>query len=142
MCNTLWLTSDTPRRCARNRLWPPGMVGVLGSPSLDHQLQQAATQLLALGMKHVQWKLLDMDLLDVGLTQPGASGSTSSVPQKDVYVVFTAAVQELFQRHGGRLLAGGDPATALQLVAMLRGMTAAQQQVRRTWPCALWASAA
>ena len=142
--HVLRLASHAPRRCCRNRLLPPGMVGVFGSPSLDHQLQQAAIQLLALGMEHAQLKLLEAAAGASGScsgrawvgTQPGAtdaSGSTASMPEEDVYVVFTAAVQELFQRHGGRLLTVGDPATALQLVAMLRGMAAAHQQVGCSW---------
>ena len=115
------------------------MVGLLGCPSLDHQLQQAVKQLLALGMEQGQ-----SSLSLHAFTLPAAAGSVddpfravgdlanlaSSLPQVQVYLSYTEAVQRLLQHHGGRLLAGGDPATALQLVAMLRGMAAAQQQVR------------
>ena len=116
------------------------MVGVLGSPSLDHQLQQAVVQLLALGMEQMQGYLAALAAALAG--SGGCSGQvppdhqTHPVPGKDqmgIYKIYMAAVQELLKRHGGRLLAGGDPATALQLVAMLRGMAAAQlaqQQVR------------
>ena len=118
----------------RRRLMPPGgMVGVLGSPSLDHQLQQAVMQVLALGMEQARPKVE---------AAAGGSGSGGEVwvdagpdvpqgglPQLGVYAMYLNAVQQLLQRHGGRLLAGGDPATAMQLVAMLRGMGAAHQQV-------------
>ena len=76
-------------------------------------------QLLALGMDQVQGYLAATNLVVAG-----------DLSQLVVYISYTSAVQGLLQHHGGRLLAGGDPTTAMQLVAMLRGMAAAQQQVR------------
>ena len=108
-------------------------MGVLGSPSLDHQLQQAVMQVLALGMKQVQFHLAVARGSSSSGGQPGSehqpSFNDSDLPQLRVYVLYMRAVQELLQCHGGRLLlAGGDPACGLKLVAMLRGMAAAQQQ--------------
>ncbi len=128
-------------------LLPAGMVGLLGSPSLDHQLQQAVIQMLALGMELALAKVeAEAEAAaaagggnssssshtgpDWGDTEPGVSCSLHKLPQLGVYVVYMSGLQQLLQRHGGRLLAGGDPGTALQLVARLRGMAAAHQQVR------------
>ena len=115
------------------------MVGLLGSPSLDQQLQQAVVQLLALGMWQAQSTISVTRASAVSAGNIGGSGrvllhndlNSTGVTQMHVYVDYMAAVQGLLQHHGGRLLAGGDPATAMQLVAMLRGMAAAHQQVRR-----------
>ena len=60
--------------------------------------------------------------------QPGSPGAP---PQLLGCLNSLKDVQALLQRHGGRLLAGGDAATAMQLVAMLRGMAAANLQLVR-----------
>ena len=116
---------------------------MLGSPPLDHELQQAVMQLLALGMEQARPKVEAAaggsgtsgqvwgDVDPVLLVQQINEGSLHRVPQLYVFVGYVSSVQRLLQHHGGRLLTGGDPATAMQLVAMLRGMAAAHIQVRR-----------
>jgi hypothetical protein len=116
-------------------------VGVLGSPSLDHQLQQGVMQLLALGMEVAQAYLeaaaggspgISSGRADRRLSNAGHAdtGGVCESELHDLYVYNQSTILQLLQLHCGRLLAGGDPATALQLVAMLRGLAAVHQQVR------------
>ena len=118
-------------------------MGVLGSRSLDHQLQQAVVQVLALGMEQARAKVEAAACSSASSSSSSSSGSLQvwgdapltpgsamdRLPQLGVYLVYMVELQMLLQQHGGRLLAGGDPATAMQLVAMLRGMAAANLQV-------------